>query len=154
MGTIKADTVTGLSTSSDVTIASNKFVGTASGTMTVVGAGGTTQTGLQQGLCKVWVNMDAGTTINDSHNVSGLTDVATGAHTITFSNNTASANYSPSMTGKEGVGETHSSSGVDRILNPTRVVFTTSDIKVTSINFSNQLRDLHTNTVNINGDLA
>tara|TARA_Y100000817_G_scaffold64024_1_gene48152 strand:+ start:402 stop:866 length:465 start_codon:yes stop_codon:yes gene_type:complete len=154
MGTIKADTLTGLSTASDVTIASNKFVGTASGTMTVVGEGGTTQTGLQQGLCKVWVNMDAGTTANDSHNVSGLTDVATGAHTITFSNNMASANYSPSMTGKEGVGETHSSSGVDRILNPTRVVFTTSDIKVTSINFSNQLRDLHTNTVNINGDLA
>ena len=154
MGTIKADTLSGLSSTSDVTIASNKFVGTASGTMTVVGEGGTTQTGLQQGLCKVWVNMDAGTTTNDSHNVSGLTDVATGAHTITFSNNTASANYSPSMNGKEGVGETHSSAVVDVILNPTRVVFTTSDIKVTSINFSNQLRDLHTNTVNINGDLA
>ena len=154
MGTIKADILTGLSTTSDVTIASNKFVGTASGTMTVVGEGGTTQTGLQQGLCKVWVNMDAGTTINDSHNVSGLTDVGSGAHTITFSNNTASANYSPSMNGKEGVGETHSSAVVDVILNPTRVVFTTSDIKVTSQNFNNQLTDMNTNTVNINGDLA
>ena len=105
-------------------------------------------------MCKVWVNMDAGTTINDSQNVSGLTDVGTGAHTISFSNNMGSANYSPSMNGKESVGGTHSSDGVDRILNPTRVVYTTSDIKVTAINLSNQLRDLHTNTVNIMGDLA
>ena len=116
--------------------------------------GAVTDSNLVQGLCKVWVNMDAGTTANDSHNVSGLTDVATGAHTITFSNNMGSANYSPSMNGKESVGGTHSSDGVDRILNPTRVVYTTSDIKVTAINLSNQLRDLHTNTVNIMGDLA
>ena len=126
----------------------------SAGVMTVVGEGGSTTTSLQQGLCKVWVSMNAGTTINDSQNVSGLTDVATGAHTITFSNNMASANYSPSMNGKEGVGETHSSAVVDVILNPTRVVFTTSDIKVTSQNFNNQLTDFHTNTVNIMGDLA
>ena len=154
MGTIKLDTITPLSTTTDITIASNKFVGTASGTMTVVGEGGTTQTGLQQGLCKVWVNMDAGTTANDSQNVSGLTDVGAGAHTITFSNNMASANYSPSMNGKESVGGTHASDGVDRLLNPTRVAYATADIKVTSINLSNQLRDLNTNTVNIMGDLA
>ena len=66
--------------------------------------GAVTDSNLVQGLCKVWVNMDAGTTANDSHNVSGLTDVATGAHTITFSNNMGSANYSPSMNGKESVG--------------------------------------------------
>ena len=137
--TLKINTLTGVTTA---------------GSIAVTGEGNSTTTNLQQGLCKVWVNMDAGTTINDSQNVSGLTDVATGAHTISFSNNMGSANYSPSMSGKENVGETHSSSGVDRILNPTRVAFTTSDIKVTSINFSNQLRDLHTNTVNIMGDLA
>ena len=127
---------------------------TRAGSIAVTGEGNSTTTNLQQGLCKVWVNMDAGTTINDSQNVSGLTDVGTGAHTISFSNNMGSANYSPSMNGKESVGGTHSSDGVDRILNPTRVVYTTSDIKVTAINLSNQLRDLHTNTVNIMGDLA
>ena len=139
MAELKVNTLTGTSTA---------------GSIAVTGEGNSTTTNLQQGLCKVWVNMDAGTTINDSNNVSGLTDVATGAHTITFSNNTASANYSPSMTGKEGVGDTHSSAVVDVILNPTRVVFTTSDIKVTSQNFNNQLTDMNTNTVNINGDLA
>tara|TARA_R100001224_G_scaffold65380_1_gene39231 strand:- start:399 stop:818 length:420 start_codon:yes stop_codon:yes gene_type:complete len=139
MATLKTNTLTGTSTA---------------GSIAVTGEGNSTTTNLQQGLCKVWVNMNAGTTINDSQNVSGLTDVATGAHTITFSNNMASANYSPSMNGKEGVGETHSSAVVDVILNPTRVVFTTSDIKVTSQNFNNQLTDFHTNTVNIMGDLA
>ena len=139
MATLKTNTLTGTTTA---------------GSIAVTGEGNSTTTNLQQGLCKVWVNMNAGTTINDSQNVSGLTDVATGAHTISFSNNMASANYSPSMNGKEGVGETHSSAVVDVILNPTRVVFTTSDIKVTSQNFNNQLTDFHTNTVNIMGDLA
>ena len=137
--TLKINTLTGVTTA---------------GSIAVTGEGNSTTTNLQQGLCKVWVNMDAGTTITDSQNVSGLTDVGTGAHTISFSNNMGSANYSPSMNGKESVGGTHSSDGVDRILNPTRVVYTTSDIKVTAINLSNQLRDLHTNTVNIMGDLA
>ena len=137
--TLKINTLTGVTTA---------------GSIAVTGEGNSTTTNLQQGLCNVWVNMDAGTTINDSQNVSGLTDVGTGAHTISFSNNMGSANYSPSMNGKESVGGTHSSDGVDRILNPTRVVYTTSDIKVTAINLSNQLRDLHTNTVNIMGDLA
>ena len=134
----------------------NTIVGVGSGgfTGTVASEGGATTTDLQQGLCKVWVNMDAGTTANDSQNVSSLTDVATGAHTISFTNNMGSANYSPSMNGKESVGGTHASDGVDRILNPTRVVYATSDIKVSAINLSNQLRDLHTNTVNIMGDLA
>ena len=139
---------------SDLKVNSIAGVGSGGFTGTVASEGGLATTDLQQGLCKAWVNMDAGTTANDSQNVSSLTDVATGAHTITFSNNTASANYSPSMNGKEGVGETHSSAVVDVILNPTRVVFTTSDIKVTSQNFNNQLTDMNTNTVNINGDLA
>ena len=136
---LKVNTLTGASTA---------------GSIAVTGEGNSTTTNLQQGLCKVWVNMNAGETANDSQNVSGLTDVGTGAHTISFSNNMANANYSPSMNGKESVGGTHASDGVDRLLNPTRVVYTTSDIKVTAINFSNQLRDLHTNTVNIMGDLA
>ena len=50
MGTIKADTLTGLSSSTEVTIVSNKFTGTASGNITLPGEGGTTTTNLQQGL--------------------------------------------------------------------------------------------------------
>ena len=140
MSTLRTNALEGVDAKNSITI--------------VAGAGNITTTNVQEGLCKVWVNMDAGTTANDSQNVSGLTDVGTGAHTISFSNNMANANYSPSMSGKESVGGPHASAGVDRLLNPTRVVYTTSDIKVTSINLSNALRDLHTNTVNIMGDLA
>ena len=41
MGTIKVDTITPLSNTTDITIASNKFVGNASGNMSVPGEGGT-----------------------------------------------------------------------------------------------------------------
>jgi hypothetical protein len=97
MGTIKVDTVTGLSTASEVTIASNKFVGTAAGTMTVVGEGGTTQTSLQQGLTKCWVNFDgtaSGAASRDTFNVSGMTDSGTGNYVVTFSSNMGNANFS------------------------------------------------------------
>tara|TARA_Y100001970_G_scaffold37703_1_gene46586 strand:- start:385 stop:840 length:456 start_codon:yes stop_codon:yes gene_type:complete len=103
MGTIKADTLTGLSTASDVTIASNKFVGTASGTMTVVGEGGTAQTNLQQGLSKVWSVFDgtAGSiAYADSLNTSGLTDNGTGDYTIAISNDMASGNYAVASMGE------------------------------------------------------
>ena len=95
MGTIKADTLSGLSSTSDVTIASNKFVGTASGTMTVVGEGGTTQTSLQQGLCKCWIHFNGTGTIatDDSFNVSGITDEGTGSYTVTINNDMANDDY-------------------------------------------------------------
>ena len=93
MGTIKADTLTGLSTASDVTIASNKFVGTASGTMTVVGEGGTTQTNLQHGLAKMWHRSADDATPTDSLNVSGGTDNGTGDYTYAFTNSMGNANF-------------------------------------------------------------
>ena len=169
MGTIKADTVTGLadpnkatipntitmcSTTATLNFGNTAIANASAGSTTITGEGGSNTTNIQQGLLKCFINQSNGSSTRDSFNVASLTDVGTGAHTITFSNNTASANYSPSMNGKEGVGETHSSAVVDVILNPTRVVFTTSDIKVTSQNFNNQLTDMNTNTVNINGDLA
>ena len=40
MGTIKLDTITPLSTTTDVTFVSNKFVGSASGNITITGEGG------------------------------------------------------------------------------------------------------------------
>ena len=105
MGTIKADTLTGLSTASDVTIASNKFVGTASGTMSVVGEGGSNTTNIQQGLAKYWQNLDTTGTAEqrDSFNVSGITDNNTGDITTSFTTNFGNANYSvTSMGGRSG----------------------------------------------------
>ena len=105
MGTIKLDTITGLSTASEVTIASNKFVGTAAGTMTVVGEGGSNTTNIQQGLAKYWQNLDTTGTAEqrDSFNVSGITDNNTGDITTAFTTNFGNANYSvTSMGGRSG----------------------------------------------------
>ena len=52
MGTIKTDVITGLGSNNEVTFLSNKFTGTASGSITLPGEGGTTTTNLQQGLSK------------------------------------------------------------------------------------------------------
>ena len=97
MGTIKLDTITPLSNTNDITIASNKFVGTASGTMTVVGEGGTTQTSLQQGLAKVW-SFCTENVITDSLNTSSSSDDDTGKYTVNFTNNTATSNIAVSVT--------------------------------------------------------
>ena len=96
MGTIKADTLTGLSSSAEVTIVSNKFTGTASGNITLPGEGGTTTTNLQQGLCKSWAHTTQASSyvLDDSFNVSGITDVAAGQTTFTIGNDMANATYS------------------------------------------------------------
>ena len=51
--------------------------------------------GLSQFTAKAWVNFDqTGTTaVNDSHNVSGLTDIGTGRTQITFANAMGNNNY-------------------------------------------------------------
>ena len=84
MGTIKLDTITPLSTTTDITFVSNKFVGSASGNITIPGEGGSVQTNLQQGLFKQWCRIvQTGTqTIGDSFNTSGITDDGTGKTTF------------------------------------------------------------------------
>ena len=86
--------------------------------------------------------------------MSSPTDVGTGAFTLSFTNNMANTSYSTIGSAKESTGGTHASDGVDRILNPSRVVLATSDVKVTAINLSNALRDCDENAAQICGDLA
>ena len=95
MGTIKADVFSGLGNSTEVTLVSNKFTGTASGSITLPGEGGTAVTNLQQGLSKAFLNMDGTGTIanRDSHNISGITDSGTGNYEFAFSTNMGSANF-------------------------------------------------------------
>ena len=68
----------------------------ATGQTTIVGEGGTTTTSVQQGLAKVWSNLNGVGTIatRDSLNVSSQTDVGTGNYTTNYTNNMASANQS------------------------------------------------------------
>jgi hypothetical protein len=93
MSTIKVDTYLTRGGASEIAI--DKLKGASSaGSMLVVGEGGTTTTNLQQGLNKVWLQYDQGTTaIQDSFNVSSITDNAVGSATTTYTNNMNSTSY-------------------------------------------------------------
>ena len=66
----------------------NKLTGTSTaGSILVTGEGNSTTTSLQQGLAKAWAKTNAaGTSLEDSNNVSSLTDNSTGDQTITMNN--------------------------------------------------------------------
>ena len=81
MSEIKTDKLTG--------------VGTA-GSIVVTGEGNSTTTNLQQGLAKVWCSVDV-TTVDDSLNISSLTDTAPGKATMNYSNNMSSQHYGLTM---------------------------------------------------------
>ena len=79
------------------TLVTNTFTGkTSAGSIVVTGEGGSTTTNLQQGLKKVWINLNGGGTIatRDSFNVTSITDDATGRYTVTIANDMSSGNYS------------------------------------------------------------
>ena len=65
---------------------------------------GTKTTNLQQGLCKVWADIDmTGTAaVDDSFNVTSMTDSGTGLPTITIANDFANTNYCCAGMGPQG----------------------------------------------------
>ncbi len=101
MGTIKADTLTGLADPNKLTVPKTVTVGAtiltdgSAGSTTVTAEGGSTTTNLQQGLAKAWFNMDTTGTpsYRDSLNCSTLTDGGTGIMTHNFTNNMGNATY-------------------------------------------------------------
>ena len=84
----------------------DKFTGvTTAGSISVTGEGNSTTTNLQQGLAKSWVNFDgtaSGAASRDTFNVSGMTDVATGQYTVSYSTSMANVNYAISCTTVDG----------------------------------------------------
>ena len=75
----------------------NKLTGTSTaGSILVTGEGNSTTTNLQQGLVKVWCSVDV-TTVDDSFNISSLTDTATGKATMNYTNNMSSEHYGLTM---------------------------------------------------------
>ena len=110
MGTIKADTVTGLADPNKATIPNTITMGSTTATLnfgntvitnasagstTVTAEGGSTTTNIQQGLCKGWC-VFAGASFTDTldtFNTSGGTDNGTGDYTVTIVSDMASVNY-------------------------------------------------------------
>ena len=95
MSTVILDTITGKSTATTITIGSTPVVSSSANSMTIRGEG-SNQTSIQQGLAKAWVRYGTSTStaINDSFNVSGVSDGGTGNTTISFSSNMGNSNFS------------------------------------------------------------
>ena len=81
----------------------DKFTGvTTAGSILVTGEGNSTTTNLQQGLAKVWCNIDGTavdgtadlTGVNDSFNIASVVDNGTGDYTYNFQNVMSNVNYS------------------------------------------------------------
>ena len=78
----------------------DKFTGvTTAGSILVTGEGNSTTTSLQQGLAKCWVTHPHDDVVDDSFNLSSLTDSATGRYICNFTNNMASTKYIVPATG-------------------------------------------------------
>ena len=161
MGTIKADTVTGLADPNKATIPNTITMGSTTATLnfgntvianasagstTVTAEGGSTTTNLQQGLVKAWCKFDgeAGSIANaDSFNVSGLTDNGTGDYTIAIDNDMANGDYATTCNGTEQVFS---------VLNNANTL--AGSVRVYSKNLSNSNIDSQYTAVQITGDLA
>ena len=94
MSTVILDTITGKSTATTITIGSTPVVSASANSMTIRGEG-SNQTSIQQGLAKTWLRMNGDSTpaINDSLNITSITDQATGNYRVAIANDMANANY-------------------------------------------------------------
>ena len=102
MSTLVTNTITGLSTSTSVTmptttkIGATAIVSASAGSATIIAEGGTVTTNIQQGLAKAWSNVQQQSTqaIGDSYNITSITDLALGKTRNTFTNNLSNTEYS------------------------------------------------------------
>lgn len=80
---------------------------TSANAVTVTGENGSTQTSLQQGLAKAWVNFTGVTTtaIRDSFNISSLADTDTGDTTVNINNDFANDDFACVMFTNANSGE-------------------------------------------------
>ena len=87
MSTLRTNALEGMDAKNSITI--------------VAGAGNITTTNVQEGLCKVWANVDGTGTaaLDDSFNASGMTDNGTGDFTVSINNDMSNADYSCQFNG-------------------------------------------------------
>ena len=126
---------------------------TTGGSINVLGEGTSTTTNLQQGLAKAWCQYNASTALQDSFNITSLTDTGTGGTTVTIANDMANDDYSATGNGADGdAGSTITS------LNPN--TYATGSVKYTGLKQTDGANDVPANedlnfcNVCILGDLA
>lgn len=152
MSTIKVDTIQTRSGVSEIGIDKLKGASSAS-SISVVGEGGTTTTNLQQGLCKCWNNFDAldTFTLQDSFNVSSLTDNGVGLYTVNFSNLMGNANYATAGMAQNSLSE---SANLPLVGARSATLPSTSSFKAAVTTANTVLTDVDVVRVIAHGDLA
>jgi len=131
-------------------IITNKLTGkTAAGNVTITSEGGSATMQLQQGVVKHWVNMNAGTTINDSFNTASITDNGTGDHASTMTNAMSNINYV--VTGSN-IGSPSNDSG--EIAISAQHAHTTTKYEFKTRNNNGSYYDNDINGLHLSGDLA
>ena len=125
-------------------INTDALVGNASANAITVRGEGSATTNLQQGLAKLWANVDGtGTSaMDDSFNASTHTDIGTGEFSVTTTNPFNSSDHSAHVSGN--------SSHV--FLNNTNL--TTTNIRLGITSGGNSLQDCDPITFTSHGDLA
>ncbi len=148
MSTLVTNTITGLSTASNITIGSTPVVSASANSLTIRGEG-SAQTSVQQGLAKGFLNYNqTGPATDDSFKVSGVTDNTTGTFTPAYTSNYGSVNYSCSgmcnttmfVCLEDGVTETSAT--------------TTANAKMLAMQHNGTLLDCEQTMVVWHGDLA
>jgi len=139
MATLKVNTLTGTTTA---------------GSIAVTGEGNSTTTNLQQGLCKAWVKFQGTSTaaINDSFNITGITDQGTGQYQFAIANDMSSAHFSTTSS----LGNNNSSNaGVNRQEQTGSGAAGTFHFESTETgDTSDANQDVEGNSATIHGDLA
>lgn len=117
---------------------------------TIADAAGTGPVALtKQSAAKHWVNMNAGTTINDSFNTASVTDNGTGDHASTMTNAMSNINYV--VTGSN-IGSPSSDSG--EIAISAQHAHTTTKYEFKTRNNNGSYYDNDINGLHLSGDLA
>ena len=95
MSLIKVNTIQNANGTTALTIAANGQLSRVNTAIISDGTNSTSATNVIQGSAKAWVNFNGTGTvaINDSFNVSSITDNGTGDYTVNFTNALADANY-------------------------------------------------------------
>jgi len=137
------------------TLKTNTLTGTTSaGSIVVTGEGGSTTTNLQQGLCKCWVQFagaslsGTGTTgVDDSFNLTSMTDDDTGRYTVNINNDMNNNDYAVHST----VAQSATAIG-DIITNVASLA--TGSVQVGCATRAGNYFDSLVHSVTIHGDLA
>ena len=119
----------------------------AADTLTHSSAGSLDTQFVVKGSAKVWAKYDAGSTLNDSFNVSSLADVGTGQYEPSFTNNMSNANYPAMAQGNNSGFCSYASS-------ETTGENTTSKFRQMCRSSSHSAFDATFNRCIVNGDLA